>query len=115
MVEFFIGSDNPALSIFWRDWTGALVDFSSNYSFVTKVGTTDGSTTSFTKATGHTGAVGSLTATPQVPNLTIAWDTSGELNTLTAGLYLVQIQATNTGDNRQRFMQLIMEMKSVLT
>jgi hypothetical protein len=111
VVKYFKGSDGPPTPVFWRDWTGQLVDFSSGWTFVVKVGTTDAVSTSFTKNTGITGAVGSLDAKPPVPNITIAWATSGELNSLSPGVYLVQIQATNVSD---RFMQFLMEVAATL-
>lgn len=115
MIVYYIGSDNPVASVFWTDWAGNLIDFSTGYTFTVKVGTTDALTTNFTKTTGITGAVGSLTSVPQVANLSIQWATVAELNTLTAGLYLLQITALNVADSRQRLMQLILEVKSVLT
>lgn len=90
------GSDLPDYSRPWLASDGSVIDFSSGYTFQVKVGN-PGSAAAFTKTTGITGAATS-------PNITIAWATSGELNTLTPGAHTLQVKATRTSDSKERFM-----------
>lgn len=96
MKTYTQGADLPDLPITWQDSAGAVIDFSTGYTFEVRVGSR-GSAAAFSKTTGITGAA-------TAPNLTIQWATSGELNTLAAGRYSVQVTATRTSDNRQRVM-----------
>jgi hypothetical protein len=95
--SYIQGADLPDLTFEWRDSTGALINFSSGYTFVLKLGT-PGSAATLTKSTTITGAATS-------PNVTVAWATSGELNTLTPGVYTLDLIATRTSDSKQRFLR----------
>jgi hypothetical protein len=96
-VSYIQGADLPDLTFAWRDSSGTLIDFSSGYTFVLKVGT-PGSAADVTKSTSITGAATS-------PNVTVAWATSAELNTLAVGVYTLQLIATRTSDSKQRFLE----------
>ena len=106
-VSYVQGADLPDLTFTWRDRAGALIDFSSGYTFVLKVGT-PGSAASLTKSTGITGA-----ATD--PNVTVAWATSGELNTLAPGVYSLHLVATRTSDSKQRVLEDRLTVKPAIT
>lgn len=96
-VAYVQGSDLPDLTFEWRDRSGALIDFSSGYTFVLKVGT-PGSAADVTKSAGITGAA-------TAPNVTVAWATAGELNALVPGVYALHLIATRTSDSKQRFLE----------
>ena len=96
-AQYVAGAELADLEVTWTDSDGTIIDFSSGYTFSLKVGAA-GQTASFTKTTTITGAA-------TAPNLTVAWATSGELNSLTAGGYTLQITATRTSDSKTRIMQ----------
>lgn len=91
-VEYVQGATKPDVGITWRE-SGALVDFSSGYTFEVRIFTPGASATLVTKSTGITGA-----ATD--PNVAIAWGTS-DLATLVPGHYVLEVRATN-GSHRYR-------------
>lgn len=89
--------------LFLLDTYGQLVDLSSGYTFTVYVFDGDDATI-FTKSTSITGAAGSLTSDPPVPNITIAWHkTVGELQLLTTrGTYKAMCVATRGSDSGKR-------------
>lgn len=95
LLQYIQGSDLPDATFEWRSGTGAIIDFSTGYTFTLKIGT-PGQAATLTKTTGITGAATS-------PNVTVAWSTSGELNTLATGTYSGQLKATRTSDSKDRF------------
>lgn len=103
-VEYFIGDELESLQLWWTA-NGSLVDLSVAHTYSSKLvlGSDTAATALFTKTSGFTGATGSGVKGNGVPNLTVAWANSGELNTPTAaGLYVFQIVATRTSDSKQR-------------
>lgn len=96
-LSYIQGADLPDATFEWRDRLGALIDFSTGYTFVVKLGT-PGSAATVTKSSGITGAA-------TAPNVTVAWSTSGELNTLTPGVYTLDLIATRTSDSKQRILR----------
>lgn len=90
------GSDLPEYSAEWYDGNGDLIDFSTGYTFQAKIGN-PGSAALITKTTSITGAA-------TAPNITVAWATTGELNTLDPGTYTLQIKATRASDSKDRFL-----------
>lgn len=92
-VTYRSGAELPDLAIEWRDRDGNLIDFSSGWTFTVKVGTD--LATAFTKTTGITGAATS-------PNVLVQWATSGELSTLAAGQYRIELTARRTSDSKDR-------------
>lgn len=95
-VSYKQGAELPDLTFEWKDSTGALIDFSSGYTFSLKLGK-PGQTATLTKTTGITGAATS-------PNITVAWSTSAELNTLAGGVYTLELVATRVSDSKQRYL-----------
>lgn len=93
-ASYIQGAELPDLTIAWRDSAGNLIDFSSGYTFVLKLGT-PGAAAVLTKSTGITGAATS-------PNVTIAWAAAAELNTLAPAHYQAHLVATRTSDSKQR-------------
>lgn len=93
-ASYIQGAELPDLLIAWRDSANNLIDFSSGYTFVLKLGT-PGSAAALTKSTGITGAATS-------PNVTIVWAVAAELNTLAPGHYPAHLVATRTSDSKQR-------------
>lgn len=106
-LEYIQGADLPDAAITWRDRNNSIIDFSSGHTFSLKIGT-PGQTALLTKSTGFTGAATS-------PNLTVAWATSGELNTLTAGTYSGQIKATRNSDSKDRFLPFEIKILPAIT
>lgn len=96
-ASYVLGDELGDLAIAWYDRNGDLIDFSTGWTFSVKVGQV-GSAALFTKSSGITGA-----ATD--PNVTVAWATSGELNSLSAGVYTFQIAATRVADSKVRTRQ----------
>lgn len=104
---YYEGSDLADLSVVWLDTAGVLIDFSDpGYTFEVKIAPFGTTVASFTKASNISGH-----ATP--PNITVAWNTVGELNTLPAGHYIIQIKASIAG--KDRFMQERFEVLPALT
>ena len=93
-VEYVQGSDLPDLALSWFDYSGAIIDFTSGYSFELKLGK-PGSPALVTKTTG-------FTALLTDPNLIVSWASTGELNSIAVGEYRCQIRATRIADNKQR-------------
>jgi hypothetical protein len=97
MPSYIQGADLPDLTFDWRDRNAVLIDFSTGYTFVLKLGK-PGQAATLTKSTGITGAATS-------PNVTAAWSTSGELNTIAPGVYTLDLIATRTSDSKQRLLR----------
>lgn len=96
-VTYIHGADLPDLTVTWRDSDGDVINFSSGYTFSALVGKV-GEAAEFAKSTGFTGAA-------TVPNLTVAWAATGELNDLDPKqTYRVVITARRTADGKERKM-----------
>lgn len=95
-LNYTAGADLPDGGVEWKDSAGTLINFSTGYTFEVRVGTA-GSAAAFVKSTGITGAA-------TAPNITIQWATTGELNSIAAGVYDLQIIATRTSDSRARIL-----------
>lgn len=112
-VEYTIGDELEPLQIWWTA-NGALVDLSVAHTYSSTLVRELTSAAVFTKTTGFTGAAGSGVKGAGVPNLTVAWATSGELNAPTvAGRYVFQIVATRTSDSKQRtaFVEFVLRVR----
>jgi len=97
-LVYTLGDELGDAEIDWADSDGTVIDFSSGYTFSLKVGT-KGSAALFTKTSGISGAA-------TFPNITVAWATTGELNSITTpGGYVLQITATRTADSKTRTLQ----------
>jgi hypothetical protein len=96
-VTYKKNADRPALELWWFDRTGALINFSSGYTFSLKIGH-PGSSAVLTKTTNITGAAGSGTAPDGTPNLTVTW-AAGEL-ALTPSSYTAELTATTSSLDR---------------
>lgn len=94
-MKYVVGSELPDLTLEWYDRSGALIDFSSGWTFQVKVAPVGSTTASFTKTTGITGAA-------TAPNVIIGW-VAADLGALTAGSYEVQVKATRNSDSKDRF------------
>jgi hypothetical protein len=88
----------PAIPLAWLDATGAVIDFSSGYTFSAKVCAASTTAVLLTKSSGITGAATS-------PNLTIDWvaaDFSGLTASATGTAYDVFVYARRTADSKDR-------------
>lgn len=110
-LRYYVGSDLPDTQITLRNGDGTYPDFASGYTFQVKVAPAGSTTSSFTKTTSITGGTGSAT----VANVTISWATSGELNSLAAGYYILQVQVTRTSDSRQWIEQFPLEIVAAVS
>lgn len=101
MLEYYTGDELGDAGLYWRDGNGALIDFTSGYTFSLRIYDHDGSTVLVTKSTGITGAAGSLTV--PTPNVTVAWATTAELTSITTpGDYQLRLTATRVADSKTR-------------
>jgi hypothetical protein len=91
------GAELPSLQLDWYDGTGAPLQLASGYTFTVKLASTPGGTSVITPKT--TGITGSNT----LPSVSIDWATTGELSTLAAGTYYVDVQARRVADSKDRF------------
>jgi hypothetical protein len=97
-ITYHKTAERPDIKLWLLDDTGALIDFSSGYTFAFKLGKV-GSAADFTKTTGITGAAGSGSSPDGTPNVTVSF-TAGELDNLAAGPYGWQLRATSGGLDR---------------
>lgn len=99
MIAYRKDQELPALGLEWRDGTGALIDFSSGWTFTVMVATSAAPNTAvLTKTTGITGAATS-------PNVVIDWatsDFSGLTPSATGAEHVVHVTARRTADSKDR-------------
>ena len=102
---YYKGAELPDLHVTWEDEDGEVIDFAAGWTFVVKVAREGSTAASFTKSSGITGAA-------SAPNVVVAWATSGELSTLAAGRYVVQVVATRAADSKDRYFLGPLEVRS---
>lgn len=100
-LRYSRGAERPALQLWLFDDDNTLIDFSSGYTFVFKVG--GRGTTVLTKTSGIVGASGSGDAPAPglsggVPNVTVTWSV-GELD-IAPGGWTWELIATTSSLNR---------------
>jgi hypothetical protein len=100
------GASRPTLQLWLRDDDGDLIDFTTGYTFVFKVGTI-GSAAELTKSSGIAGAAGAGTEPDGTPNIVIT-PTALEF-TFTPAAYTWQLTATTGGNGRVFSGQFILE------
>ena len=105
---YYSGAELPDLHLTWEDEDGEVINFAAGWTFTVKVAREGSTTAAFSKTTGVTGAA-------SAPNVVIAWDTSGELSTLAAGRYIVQVVARRSSDSKDRYFQGPLEIRSSIT
>lgn len=101
------GAELADLAVTWQDSDGDVIDFSTGWTFSVKVGQ-PGEAAAFTKTT-------NITAAAAAPNVTVAWSTTNELNSLDPGGYAVQITATRSADSKTRIMQTSILIRAAIT
>lgn len=97
-LQYIRTAERPDLKFWLEDDAGALVNFTSGYTFTFKIGDKSADAL-FAKTTGITGAAGSGTQTSGTPNVTISL-AADELDDVPAGGYTWQIIATTGGLDR---------------
>lgn len=90
-------AERPGMSLWIFDSSGALIDFSSGYTYSLKLGQRGGAAL-LTKSTGITGAVGAGVEPTGTPNVVITWS-AGELD-LSPGVYRAQLTCTTSSADR---------------
>jgi len=96
-VSYHSTAERPILKLWLEDDAGALIDFSSGYTFSFKIGNA-GSSALLTKTSNIAGAAGAGSEPDGTPNVTITWS-AGELE-LTPGAYMGQLTATSSSLDR---------------
>jgi hypothetical protein len=91
-IRYPRSSELPALRMWVSDSVGALIDFSTGYTFSFRIGEY-GAAPIVNKSDMIVGATGSGTPTNGAPNVTVTWD-YGELN-IDPGVYAWDLVATN--------------------
>lgn len=97
-IKYKRTAERPALEFWIRDAANNLIDFTTGYTFVFKLGAIGGAAV-FTKSAGIVGAAGSGDDRTGVPNVTVTFS-AGELAALPAKVYSWQITATNGSGDR---------------
>lgn len=97
-LTIYRSAERPSIRLWLLDDAGALIDFSSGYTFTFKIGPA-GATAVFTKSTGITGAAGAGTAPSGTPNVTLSF-IAGETDALTKGSKRWELKATTGGLDR---------------
>lgn len=105
-IEYVAGAELPDLTVVWKDSTGAVIPFGTGWAITARVGK-PGAAADIVKATG-------ITPADAAPNVTIGW-TAGELDTLAAGFYDVQLTATRNADGKERKMQIPIRILAAVT
>jgi len=100
--RFVQGADLPDLTIPWTDTNGAVIDFSTGYTFTLKIGKPPDPAV-LTITSGISGAA-------TLPNITVAWAVSGALDSLAPGRWTGHLIATRTSDGKKRPMQFDFEI-----
>jgi hypothetical protein len=95
MVSYIQSAELPDIQITWRDSDGDIIDYSTGWTFIVRIGML-GQSAVLEKTTG---VVGNNTA----PNIVITWS-STELNTLATGTYVLQVVARETASGKDRVM-----------
>lgn len=100
-VTYYQGADLADLDLWWVDQQGALIDFSSGWSFLVEVGK-QWRAALVSKSAGVVGAAGSGTPDTGTPNVSIVWAVA-ELDAVAPGDdWIVEVTATNgAGKNRK--------------
>lgn len=106
-ASYIQGADLPDLGFELRDEDGNLLQLASGHTFELKVGQ-PGSAATLMKTTGITGA-------NTAPNVTVAWATSGELNTITPGFYYLDLTVTRTSDSKHRKFRFGLTVNDAIT
>lgn len=97
-LHYYRGAERPDIKLWLLDDDGALIDFSSGYTFVFKLGVI-GEPAVFTKTEGITGAAGSGTEGDGAPNVTVTF-AADELDGVPPAYYVWQLKATSGGLDR---------------
>lgn len=101
IAEYTIGDELDNLGLFWLDSTGALIDFSSGYTYTVTMTDSKGNNQFTAKTSGITGAAGSLAT--DTPNVVVAWATSSEISSIAdPGIYNFFCRARRSADNKDR-------------
>lgn len=96
-VSYNAAAERPGLGLWLRDSANALIDFSSGYTFVLKIGPRGGAAL-LTKSSNITGAAGAGEEPTGTPNVVILWG-AGEL-ALTPGVYRCELTCTTSSADR---------------
>jgi len=109
-LTYFRTAERPDLQFWLLDDDGALINFSTGYTFAWRLGV-PGAAASFEKTTGITGAAGAGAEPAGTPNILLTF-TADELDDVTAGAYTWQLQATSS--SLDRFFEGTIRIKDVI-
>jgi hypothetical protein len=109
-LVYFRTAERPDLQFWLQDDDGVLINFASGYTFAWRLGT-PGDAAVFEKTTGIAGAAGAGTEPSGTPNIVLTF-TADELDDVTAGNYVWQLQATTS--TLDRFFEGTIRIKDVI-
>ena len=92
-ISYIQGAELPDVEITWRDSDDAIIDFSTGWTFIVRIGQT-GQAATLEKTTGITGD-------NIAPNVVIAWSNT-ELETVPVNTYQMQVIARHTASGKDR-------------
>lgn len=105
-ITYYKGAELPTVEVTWLDSNGAVINFSTGYTFTVKIGN-PGQSALLTKTNGITGSATS-------PNIVIDWAT-GDLAGLAPDTYDMDITANLTAGNKDRIQSTEITIKNVVT
>jgi hypothetical protein len=113
VLTYYRTAELPDIQLWLLDDDGALIDYSSGYTFTFKLGD-PGSAAVFTKTSGITGAAGSGSESSGTPNITLTF-TAAELDDVDPGAYTWQLVARHTSSSKDRPHQGRFMVRDVIT
>jgi len=105
-ITYYKGAELPNVLVSWFDSQGAVIDFSTGYTFTVKIGKA-GQSALLTKTTGIVGAA-------TEPNITISWNTD-DLAALNPDTYDMNIIANLTSGNKDRIQSTPITILAIVT
>lgn len=94
-VTYIQGAELPDIEVTWKDSDGAVIDFSTGFTFTVRLGQI-GQVATLTKTTG-------ITPSATTPNLVISWSNT-EIESLAANTYTMEVIARHTSSGKDRKM-----------
>jgi len=104
-IEYYEGAEYPNVEVTWLDSDGAVINFSSGWTFTVRIGQA-GQAAIVTKTTGITGGA-------VAPNLVVSWS-ADELDTLTPDTYAMDVIARETATNKDRIQSTVLTIFSAV-
>lgn len=104
--DLTVGAELPDWAFAWKDSLGAVIDFSSGYTYTLKIGN-PGSAAVYTQTDDITGAA-------TAPNVTVAFD-ANDLDSIPTGTYAGHLRARRGSDSKDRDLWFTVHVKAAMT